>query len=89
MDTGSPKSILIKECAKDLAAEKCHNGNLVIEIEGVRVECELQDHDGGEERTRNINLLGTNFLNSVVLIDDFASKLIMVLKRASVPRATV
>jgi hypothetical protein len=51
------------------------------------VELELQPHAGGDARTRGINLLGTDFLNSVVLIDDFMSKNIMVLKRATPPDA--
>ncbi|RYG94746.1 hypothetical protein EON65_57015 [archaeon] len=90
LDTGSPKSVIIRQSANGLVTRRMAvSGNPIIEIEGVEVELELQDFDGGDDRTRNINLLGTDFLNSVVLIDDFVSKKIMVLKRASPPRAAV
>lgn len=65
------------------------SGNPDVEIEGVQVELELQNNKGGDDRTRGINLLGTNFLNSVVLVDDFVSKTIMVLKRATNPSGAV
>jgi hypothetical protein len=53
------------------------------------VELELQPLNTGDVRTQGINLLGTDFLNSVVLIDDFMSKNIMILKRATRPVARV
>jgi hypothetical protein len=87
VDTGSPKSILIRERSDGLAVNRRDlNGEPTLEIEGVLVDFELQDFAGGDERTRGINLLGSNFLNSVVLIDDFVSKRIMVLKRATPPQ---
>lgn len=87
LDTGSPKSILITECAVGLVTLGYGRIGPIVDIEGVQVELELQPHAGGDERTRGINLLGTDFLNSVVLIDDFMSKNIMVLKRATPPVA--
>jgi hypothetical protein len=90
LDTGSPKSILIRECSNGLVTcGRAVSGNPIVEIEGVQVELELQDFEGGDLRTKGINLLGTDFLNSVVLVDDFVSKTIMVLKRATPPRAVV
>lgn len=84
LDTGSPKSILMEECLLGLKRSSSIVDNLVtIEIENVQVELELQGRGEGDLRTRGINLLGTDFLNSVVLIDDFVSKSIMVLKRAT------
>ncbi len=75
LDTGSPKSILIRECRTGLVTRgTAFSGNPIVEIEGVQVELELQDHHGGDDRTRGIHLLGTDFLNSVVLVDDFVSK---------------
>jgi len=90
LDTGSPKSVMIRECAANLLPTTTSaSGNPIFEIEGTRVEFELQDLNGGDTRTQNINLLGTNFLNHFVLIDDFASKSIMVLKRATCPRSPI
>jgi hypothetical protein len=81
---------MIRESAAGLVTRgQAVSRNPIIEIEGVNVELELQDFNGGNDLTRNINLLGIDFLNSVVLIDDFVSKSIMVLKRASPPRAAV
>lgn len=62
LDTGSPKSILIRECRMGLVTRgTAFSGNPIVEIEGVQVELELQDHHGGDDRTRGINLLGTDF----------------------------
>jgi len=84
LDTGSPKSILIREIASDVVKiGSSLSKTSIIEVEGVSVAFELQDFDGGDTRTRNINLLGTDFINAVVLIDDFFSKTIRVLKRAN------
>jgi hypothetical protein len=87
LDTGSPKSIMIKEIAdmlKSPSGYSIHDEEYrSIEIEGMVTRFELQLFGKGEPRTQNINLLGTNFLNGVVLLDDYGSKTIMVVKRAS------
>ena len=87
LDTGSPKSIIIEEILEMGVFVSCrsYRDNPIIEVEGVRTEFETQRWNQGEERTKNINLLGTNFLNNFVLVDDFNTKTIMVLKRAAPP----
>lgn len=76
MDTGSPKSIMIREFVDNLVKKEIAvSGNLVIESEGINVELELH--------------LGTDFLNAVVLIDDFVSKTIIFLRLAHPPRAAL
>ncbi len=87
LDTGAPKSIIIEEILTSgvFVSERKYNNNPVIEVEGVRTEFETQPLNEGEERTRNINLLGTNFLNNFVLMDDYISGMILVLKCASPP----
>ena len=97
LDTGSPKSIIIKDIVDDYnlhVVERNHHGDPYLEIEGARTVFEEQPFsdvsvEGQEERTRNINLLGTNFLNNFVIIDDFCSKTILVVKRASPPPVNV
>jgi hypothetical protein len=89
LDTGSPKSILIAECADNIVKYGSDTTRPIVDIEGVLVELELQPLNEGDARTQGINLLGTDFLNSVVLIDDFMSKNIMILKRATPPVARV
>ena len=88
LDTGSPKSIIIAELVDNLIVKRSYDNSPIIEIEGVSTVFELQPWsdvsvEGACERTRNINLLGTNFLNQFVIMDDFCSKTILVLKRAS------
>lgn len=60
----NPKSVMIRESADGLVIKrmKVLTNNLIIEIEGVDVEL---DFNGGDDRTRNINLLETVFLNIV------------------------
>jgi hypothetical protein len=95
LDTGSPKSIIIEELVANLLVkEYSYDNSPIIEIEGERTEFEVQPRsdvsvEGPNERTRNINLLGTNFLNQFVIMDDFCSKTILVLKRASPPPVRV
>jgi len=84
IDTGAPKSIIISDLAQNLLKENSPFG-CWIDIEGVKVEFEIQAVNGANAQTQGINLLGTNFLNSVILVDDFGSKTIMVLRRALGP----
>mmetsp|Transcript_25301 Transcript_25301/g.32925 ORF Transcript_25301/g.32925 Transcript_25301/m.32925 type:complete len:84 (+) Transcript_25301:733-984(+) len=60
-----------------------------IDIEGLRIGFNLQPRDAGDERTKNINLLGTNFLNNVVCIDDYISQNLLILKRAPLPKMRI
>lgn len=65
LDTGSPKSIIIAELVDNLIVERSYDNSPIIEIEGVSTVFELQPWsdvsvEGACERTRNINLLGTN-----------------------------
>ena len=80
---------MIKECAENIVTYGSDTTRPTVDIEGVLVELKLQSLNEGDARTRGINLLGTDFLNSVVLIDDFMSKNIMILKRATPPVARV
>lgn len=84
LDTGSPKSIIIAELVPDLIVKCSYDNSPIIEIEGEPTIFEEQSWsddfvEGPNERTRNINLLGTNFLNQFVIMDDFCSKTILVL----------
>lgn len=82
---------MIKQSATGLVTRSvyCFGERIAVDIEGVEVEFELQEFNGGDDRTRNINLLGTNCLNHVVLIDDFVSQRIMILKRSTPPETRV
>ena len=53
------------------------DGTVAIDVEAANVEFEEQDYSGGDERTRNINHLGTDFLNNVVLLDDYIQNLFL------------
>jgi len=90
LDTGSPKSIIIDEvvnssCCGVVASKRNYIGNLTIEVEGVETEFEVQKWNDGDDRTKNINLLGTNFLNNFLLMDDYVADFILVLKREFIP----
>lgn len=94
LDTGSPKSIIIEELVANLRVKRNYDNSPIIEIEGEETLFEVQPRsvvpvEEPSERTRNINLLGTNFLNQFVIMDDFCSKTILVLKRASPPPTRV
>jgi len=91
LDTGAPKSIIMTELAIGLVKIKpmYRTDEVVIEIEGNQVTFELQNGNSGDSRAQNINLLGTNFFNNIVLIDDFLSKTIMILKRSPPPERRV
>ena len=83
LDSGSPSSIVITENMKDIVKQNMNAArtHCEIKIEGVWTGVELQPRDQGNNQTRNINLLGTNFFNSFVVIDDFHTKKLLLLRR--------
>jgi hypothetical protein len=84
VDSGSPFSFMITELTQDVQMMNltAENDAAVMMIEDVPVGFKLQPRDGDFGVTTNINLLGTNFLNNVVCIDDFTSRHLLILKRA-------
>jgi hypothetical protein len=85
LDTGSPVSIMVDDLAEDIHKDNNGEDRAKIDIEGLRTDFNIQPRNGGDVRTRNINILGTNFLNNVVCIDDFISQHLLILKRAPLP----
>jgi len=92
LDTGSPVSIMVEELAQEIIKYNFNpqdKDRADIDIEGLRIGFNLQPRDAGDERTKNINLLGTNFLNNVVCIDDYISQNLLILKRAPLPKMRI
>jgi len=93
IDTGSPISFIKESLIRDVHfTNKRVSGPLYqtcqMKVEGVLVEFNIVPDTNENvsdanlyEKVGGINLLGTDFLNSVILIDDFGSKQIMILKR--------
>jgi hypothetical protein len=91
LDSGAPHSFMVEELAQGVRMHNYdrENKKADIVIEGVPVGFNFQPRDGEFGVTTNINLLGTNFLNNVVVIDDFLSRSLLILKRAPLPEHAV
>ena len=91
LDTGSPISIIVDDIVRNhnVHVSGMYHSDYMIDVEGVVTTFQAQPKNSGDARTQNINLLGTNFINHFVLVDDYFSKTILLLKRASIPRISL
>jgi hypothetical protein len=86
IDSGAPSSFLVEELAVGVSIQNLNERDKtgIIVVEGVSVEFHFRP-SGGSENIASINLLGTDFMNSVVVLDDFLSGNLLILKRAQLP----
>lgn len=78
LDTGAPRSFLWRPFARDLAGGRINTltspsklDTIACNVEGTVINFTITDLDYPDPRLHGINLLGTDFLNEFVVIDDF------------------
>lgn len=84
LDTGAPCSFVWRPFLKLLKGDSESSSSLVekmiCNIEGEKVTLNITDYSYPDSRLHVINLLGTDFLNEFVVIDDFSGQRCVKLK---------
>jgi len=84
LDTGSPKSILIAECADNIVTYGSDTTRSIVDIEGVLVELKLQPlHEGVEKN--HTRATGRVALLRIMIFFDMKSSISTTLFKKSVP----
>lgn len=83
IDTGAPTSHLWRPFANSLQGRRSNIGGDTLKtmIEGEAVEFHITDSSTPDTRLHGINIIGTDFLNEFVIVDDYKKGSFQLLKQ--------